>query len=151
MPKALDYFDYKIITDLKQPVFQDEYFKRRNCGLLLLSPENTCKIFDEANIKFKTEVNFKKAFLEKPAHLNSLVEFTSPEIIKLTLQQRRLQCKQLVKQISAVKNLWALRVRELAQNYLMTSKKNVSESYDSKFSLYEIILAGAREIYKQLK
>ena len=101
MPKALDYFDYKIITDLKQPVFQDEYFKRRNCGLLLLSPENNCKIFDEANIKFKTEVNFKKAFLEKPAHLNAPVEFTSPEIIKLTLQQRRLQCKQLVKQISA--------------------------------------------------
>ena len=56
----------------------------------MLSPEHTCKMCDKENIKFKTEVNFKKASVAKPAHLNAPVKFASPERIKLTLQQKRL-------------------------------------------------------------
>ena len=48
-------------------------------------------------------MNSKKASLAKPAHLNASVKVTSPERTKLTLQQKRLQCKQLEKQISAMK------------------------------------------------
>ena len=98
MPKVFDYFDYKTV-DLKQLAFQDEYFRTRNCILLLLSPENTSKICEQEKIKFKTELNCKKASLARPAHLNAPVKFTSPERIKLTLQQKRLQCKQLEEQI----------------------------------------------------
>ena len=36
LPKVFDHFDYKT-ADLKQSVFQDEYFRTRNCNLLLLS------------------------------------------------------------------------------------------------------------------
>ena len=85
LPKVFDYFDCRT-ADLKEPVFQDEYFRTSNCSLLLLSPENTCKICEKENVKFKTEVNSKKASLAKPAHLNARVRFTSPERIKLTLQ-----------------------------------------------------------------
>ena len=85
-PRAFDYFVYKA-ADLKQSVFQDEYFRTRNCSLLLISPENTCKNCDKENIKFKTEVNYKKASLAKPADLNAPVNFTSPERTKLSLQQ----------------------------------------------------------------
>ena len=74
--EVFDYFDYKT-ADLKQLVFQDEYFRTRNYSLLLLSPGNTCKICDKENIKFKTEVNSKKTFLAKPVHLNAPVKFTS--------------------------------------------------------------------------
>ena len=102
LPKVFDYFYYKT-ADLKELVFQDEYFRTRNYSLLLLSPENNCKICDKENIKFKTEVNSRKVFLAKPAQLNAPVKFTSPERIKLTLQQKRLQCKQLEEQIRAMK------------------------------------------------
>ena len=39
----------------------------------------------------------------KPSHLNAPVKFTSLETIKLTLQQKRLQSKQLKEQISVMK------------------------------------------------
>ena len=38
LPKVFDCLDYKT-TDLKQPSFQDEYFRTRNYSLLLLSPK----------------------------------------------------------------------------------------------------------------
>ena len=85
MPKVFDYFDYKTV-DLKLLAFQDEYFRTRNCILLLLSPENTSKICEQEKIKFKTEVNCKKASLAKLAHLNAPVKFISPERVKLTLR-----------------------------------------------------------------
>ena len=56
----------------------------------MLSPEHTCKMCDKENIKSKTEVNFKKASVTKPAHLNVPLKSASPERIKLTLQQKRL-------------------------------------------------------------
>ena len=59
-----------------------------------------CKICEKENIKFKTEVNCKKTSLVKPAHLNVPAKFTSPERITLTLQQKKLQCKQLEEQTS---------------------------------------------------
>ena len=76
LPKVFDHFDC-ITADLKQLVFQDEYFRTGNCTLLLLLLENTCKICDKENIKFKTKVNSTKAFLAKTAHLNASVKLTS--------------------------------------------------------------------------
>ena len=60
LPKVFDYYDYKT-ADLKQPLFQDEYFRTKNCSLLLISPENNCKICEKENIDFKKEGNSKKA------------------------------------------------------------------------------------------
>ena len=80
LPKVFEYFDYKT-TNLKQLVFQDEYFRTRNCNLLL-SLENTCKICDKENIKFKTVVNSKKSSLAKPVHLNAPVKFASQRKIE---------------------------------------------------------------------
>ena len=68
LPKVFDYFNYET-ANLKQPVFQDEYFRTKNCILLFLSPENNCKICEKESIKSKTEVNSKKASLAKPIHI----------------------------------------------------------------------------------
>ena len=62
--------------------------------------ENVCKNCHAENIKFKSEVNFKKAVLTAPAKLNAPVKFTSSDRIKLTFQQKRLECKQLEWEIS---------------------------------------------------
>ena len=83
MPKVFDYFDYKT-ADLMQAEFQDEYFRTMNCSLSLLSSENTCKICEKENMKFKTEINSKKVSLAKLSHLNAPAEFTLPERTKLT-------------------------------------------------------------------
>ena len=56
LPKVFNHFD------LKPAVFQDEYFRTKNCSLLLLSTKDTFKICDKENIKFKTKVNSKKVF-----------------------------------------------------------------------------------------
>ena len=81
LPKVFDHFDYRT-ADLKQLVFQDEYFRTGNWTLLLLSLENTCKICDKENIKFKTKVNSTKASLATTAHLNASVKLTSERKIE---------------------------------------------------------------------
>ena len=62
-------------------MFQDEYFRTANCSLLL-SVENSCKICDKENIKFKTKVNSTKASLATTAHLNASVKLTSERKIE---------------------------------------------------------------------
>ena len=85
---------------MQQSLHQDEYFSSKKCKLLVLPSENICKNCHVENITFKSEVNFKKAVLTAPAKLNAPVKFTSPDTIKLTLQQKRLECKQLEREIS---------------------------------------------------
>ena len=45
----------------------------------------------------------KTKHMNEPAKLNAPVKFTSPERLKLTMQQQRLQCKQLQQQIEDIK------------------------------------------------
>ena len=52
LPKVFDYLDYKT-TDLKQPRFQDEYFRTRNCSLLLLSPKILVKFMIKKTLNLK--------------------------------------------------------------------------------------------------
>ena len=101
LPEKFNYFDY-INTDVKQQVHQDEYFRLKSCALLL-SSDNPCKSCHEENIKFNKEINYKKSVLTAPAKLNAPIKFTSPNKIKLTSQQKRLECKQLEEQISNMK------------------------------------------------
>ena len=97
MLKVFDYFDCKT-TDFKQPVFQDEYFRTRNCSWKpvlrwifqnkdKLSPENTCKICDKENLKFNTEVHSKKASSIKPAHLNASAKFTERDKVNFKAEK----------------------------------------------------------------
>ena len=101
LPKKFNYFDY-INTDVKLQVHQDEYFRSKSCALLL-SSDNPCKCCHEENIKFNKEINYKKSVLTAPAKLNAPIKFPSPDRITLTLQHKRLECKQLEEQISNMK------------------------------------------------
>ena len=101
LPEKFNYFDY-INIDLKQQVHQDECFRSRSCALLL-SSDNPCKSCHKDNIKFNKEINYEKSVLTAPAKLNAPIKFTSPDRIKLTLQHKRLECKQLEEQISNMK------------------------------------------------
>ena len=87
---------------MKQQVHQDEYFRSKSCALLL-SSDNPCTSCHEENIKFNKEISCKKSVLTAPAKLNVPVKFTYPDRIKLTLQHKVLECKQLEEQISNMK------------------------------------------------
>ena len=65
---------------MKQQVHQDEYFRSKS---------------HEKNIKFNKELSYKKYVLMAP----------SPDSIKLTLQHKRLECKQVEVQHSNMKAL----------------------------------------------
>ena len=75
---------------------------KKSCALLL-SSDNPCKSCHEENIKFNKEINYKKSVLTAPAKLNAPIKFASPDRIKLTLQHKRLECKQLEDQDSNMK------------------------------------------------
>ena len=79
---------------------QDEYFRSKSCKLLVLPSENICKNCHAEKIKFKGEVDFKKSALTAPAKLNAPVNSASPDRIRLTLQKKRLECKQLERETS---------------------------------------------------
>ena len=102
LPKKFNYFSYTK-ADVKVPVCQDHYFRSRSCELLVSSSDISCKSCHEESIKFNKEINRKKSVLNEPAKLNAPIKFTSPKRIKITLQQNRLQCKQLEEQISNMK------------------------------------------------
>ena len=65
-----------------------------NCWVFL--SENISKSCHAEKIKLKSKVNFKKAVLTAPATLNTPVKLTLPDKIKLKLQQKCLECKQLI-------------------------------------------------------
>ena len=100
---------------------QEEYFRSKSCELLVLLSENICKNYHAVNIKFKSEVNFKKAVLTAPAKLNAPVTFTSPDRIRLTLQQKTLECKQLEREISNMRKALD-RDSKKVLNFLQISK-----------------------------
>ena len=52
---------------------------------------------------FNKEIIYKKLVLTAPAKSNTLIKFTSLDRIKLTLQRKRLECKQLEEEISNMK------------------------------------------------
>ena len=70
-----------------------------------MSSVSICKGRHAENIKFKSEVNFKNAVLTAPAKLNAPVKSTPPDRIKLTLLQKRLECKQLEREISNMRQI----------------------------------------------
>ena len=71
--------------------------------------------------KIESKVNFKKAILTAPAKLNAPVKVTSRNRIKLTLQQKQLECKQLEREISNMRKA------------LDSDSKNVSPELSSDF------------------
>ena len=93
----------------------------KSCKLLVLPLENICKNCHPENIKFETDFNFKKAVLTATANLNAPVKVTSPDRIKLKLQQKRFECKQLEKKISNIKKA------------LNSDSKKISSELSSEF------------------
>ena len=99
LPKKFDYQVFLSIS-IKTQLHQDDYYRSGKCRILIKNNlEIPCRDWHLQNIKFVSETNHKRAVLNKPAKLNAPVKFTSPDRLKLTLQQQSLECKQLEEQL----------------------------------------------------
>ena len=66
--------------------------------------ENPCSSCCSCSTNIIYETNRKESRLKVPAKLNAPIKFTSPDRIKLTLQDHRLKCKQLEHQIQEMRS-----------------------------------------------
>ena len=103
IPKIFNYSEYQQLQ-FKPRSHQDEYYRPITCKLILTgnpSEKNTCSPCCFLHQKFISERNHKVSVLNQPAKLNAP---TSPERIKLTLQNQRLKCKQLQQELSKMRS-----------------------------------------------
>ena len=84
---------------------QDEYYRSNNCKILIKpsSDNKSCLHCHSLNQQIISEQNRKVAVLNEPAKLNASVKITSPERLKLTLQDHCLICKQLEEELSKMR------------------------------------------------
>ena len=101
VPKIFDYSSFQQSTT-KSPLHQDEFYRSISCQLLI-SNNSTCSCCNSFNIKVVAAKKINTGKMLQPAKLKAPIKFTSPERIKLTLQNERLKCKQLETQISEMR------------------------------------------------
>ena len=97
IPKKFSIISY-MSTQPQQRFHQTEIVRSMHCSLLA-SSQTSCSSCASYCKKIIYEHNRKDYRLNQPAKLNALIKFTSPERLKLTIQQHRLECKQLKERI----------------------------------------------------
>ena len=101
IPRKFSYLEFQ--QSCSPPRFlQDEFLRSLNCPLLI-SGKNQCSSCLDHGANLNYEIKRKESRLNQPAKLFAPIKFTSPERIKLTLQQNRLKCKELEQQIEEMR------------------------------------------------
>eukprot|EP00794_Sanderia_malayensis_P012456 gene12456-13744_t len=95
IPKHFNLFE-------KETVMQDEYLRSNDCHLLIKC-EGSCSECKEAEKKECKLIKQKESAINTPAKLKAPLSKTKPERVKLALQENRIKCKQLEKQIQEMK------------------------------------------------
>ena len=95
-------FDQYNQSSQKQRCSQLEFFRADDCVLLLSSEKNDrCK---SQSIKILAEKSQKDSEHYVPAKLHAQISKTDPARVKLTLQNQRLECKELRQRIEEMKS-----------------------------------------------
>ena len=103
LSKKFDFNAYQLM-DFKPRLCQDEYYRSNSCNVLVKPGINSCSHCHLSTQKFITEKHRKITVVNQPAKLNAPIKFTSPERIKLTLQDHRLKCKQLENELAKMRS-----------------------------------------------
>ena len=131
IPKTFDIF-----LHFSSPLHQVEFNCNISCDLLVTGRHHTTtlqKLSQYEYIRNYSEINRKKSRVDIPAKLNVPILLTSPDRIKLTIQQQRLHCKQLESQLEKMKaaikkfntNLSSELSKDLISIFSGADKKNV--------------------------
>ena len=99
-----------VIPTYQDPLSMDESSKQyprkeywRSIWCSIISPGEQCLPCAQQAAKANKSHELKSKNLAKPAHPNAPVSKTAPERIKLTLQEQRLRCAELERQIEEMK------------------------------------------------
>ena len=99
-----------VIQTYQDPLSMDESSKQyprkdywRSIWWSIISPREQCLPCTQQAAKANKSHEIKSKNLAKPAHPNAPVSKTAPERIKLTLQEQRLRCAELERQIEEMK------------------------------------------------
>ena len=107
IPKKFNYLSFQQ-NSFQSSVHQDEYYRASDCRILISCSANPCSSCISHNVKVVAAKIRNESKMLQPAKLKAPIKFTSPERVKLTLQNERLKCKQLENQIAemrfAIKN-----------------------------------------------
>ena len=116
-------------TQPQQRFHQTEIVRSIHCSLLA-SSRASCSSCASCCKKIIYEHNCKDYRLNQPAKLSAPIKFTSPERLKLTIQQHRLECKQLKERIDEMQisitekaSLLILNLAKILLRYLVNVKK----------------------------
>ena len=104
---------------------QEEYLRSGNCSLLI-NGNKPCSSCQNHGAQYIYESKRKEIRLNQPAKLKTPVKFTSPERIKLTLQQHRLKCKQLEQKVNEM--------RQSLEHHSQPVDSQLSQDFVSLFS-----------------
>ena len=80
----------------------DEYNRAPVCHILV-NDHDPCSSCSKFNKKCSYDTNRNQTKLTEPAKLNDPIKNTRPERLKITIQNHRLQCKQLEVEINEMK------------------------------------------------
>ena len=92
------------LIDETSQVFPDKGFWRgKNCSILCNEDQSTCSACQEFDSKEGRATKAKERKLAKPAHIKAPISKTHPDRVKLTLQNQRLRCAELERQLEEMK------------------------------------------------
>jgi len=127
-----------------------EYLRSKLCQILLPDGPETCKVCNSLRTKTGIELRKKVSTLNKPAGIKAPISLTSPDRLKLTIQQHRqtiqhqtLQCMQLKDQLKEMKdalNKSSYKIdAQLGNDFVDIFKGNI---YTTVFCFYLPIVIG---------
>ena len=110
------------------------------------------KVLMKKTSNLTKKINYKKPVLTTPVKLNAAIKFTFSDMIKLTLQHKRLECKQLEEQIYNMKKALD-NDSHIVSPELSTDFQKLFSQFNEKDvpPFYEIVLAGTTKIHNFVK
>ena len=93
-------------TTVSKPLEQVEYRRPSNC-LVLYEKGYKCKICHEKELQNHRQLKKKAQKSVEPAKLNALISLTSPERVKLSMQNYRIENKHLTEEIKRLQKIIA--------------------------------------------
>ena len=92
-----------LIDETSQVFPHKGFWRGKNCSILCNEEQSTCSACQEFDSKEGRATKAKERKLAKPAHIKAPISKTHPDRVKLTLQNQRLRCAELERQLEEMK------------------------------------------------
>ena len=112
-------------SETAEPLTQVEYWRPLNC-FVLCEKGKKCKICHEKELQYQRQMKKKAEKALEPAKLNAPISLTSPDRVKLSMQNYRIENKQLNDEIK--------KLQQLIKDSAVPASKNLDDDLKSIMS-----------------